>query len=68
MNVFDWEKIRVRLNEKQPTRKAVIKAAFQQWIDGSDAYDDLSSCELQGLFGVFEASWIICEHLIGASI
>ena len=64
MTVFDWEELRPKL-QKQATRDATIEAAFQQWIDGSDCYDDMSSCELQGLFDLFRASWIICEHTIG---
>lgn len=66
MNVFDWEEIRPKLLGKQATREAVIRVAFQQYIDGNDCYDDVSSCELQGLFDLFRASWIICEHIIGA--
>jgi len=65
MNVFDWEKIRQKLHEKQPTRNAAIKAAFQQWINGSDCYDDMSSCEIDNLFDVFQGAWIICEDTIG---
>ncbi len=67
MTAFDWDIIRPRLNESQPTREAVIRSAFQQWIDGSDCYDDLNSLELQGLLDLFRASWIICEHTIGAT-
>lgn len=65
MIVFDWEKIRPKLHEKQATQEAVIKVAFQQYIDGYDCYEDMSSCEMQGLFDLFRASWIICEHTIG---
>ena len=66
MNVFDWDTIRPELNEGQLTREAVIKSAFQQWLDGNDGYDDMSSSELQAMFWLFRASWIICEHTIGA--
>ena len=64
MTVFDWEELRQKL-QRQATRDATIKAAFQQWIDGNDGYDDMNSCELQGLFSLFRASWVICEHTIG---
>ena len=63
MTIFDWEEIRPKL-QKQATRDATIKAAFQQWIDGNDVYDDMHNCELERLFGLFRASWIICEHII----
>ena len=64
MTIFDWAKVRPKLNGKQATQEVVIKAAFQQWIDGNDGYDDMNSCELQGLFSLFRASWVICEHTI----
>ena len=66
MIVFDWTIIRHKLDDEQLTREAVIKSAFQKWVNGSDCYEDASSCELQGLFDTFRASWIICEHTIGA--
>lgn len=65
MNVFDWEEIRIRLQGKQATRDAIIKVAFQQWIDRHSDLDDKSGCELQELFGLFAAGWIICEHITG---
>ena len=64
MNIFDWEEIRPKL-QKQSTRDATIKAAFQQWIDGHSDYDDKNVLELHGLFNLFRAGWIICEHTIG---
>jgi len=65
MTVFDWEEIRPKLHTRQATRDAPVKAAFQQYIEGNDCYDDMSSAELRGLFDVFRTSWIICEHTIG---
>ena len=65
-NVFDWDKIRPKF-EEQATRDATIKAAFQQYLDGNSGYEDMNSCELQGLHDLFRASWIICEHTIGGS-
>ena len=64
MTIFDWEELRPKL-QKQSTRDATIKAAFQQWMDGNERFDDMSSCEIQGMFDMFRASWIICEHTIG---
>ncbi len=64
MNIFDWDEIRPKL-DKQATRDATIKAAFQKWIEGNDCYDDWGGSELRGLFDIFRASWIICEHTIG---
>jgi len=66
MIVFDWTTIQPKFKDGQPTREAVIKSAFQQWLDGNDGYEDLNRAELQGLFDTFRASWIICEHTIGA--
>ena len=66
MIAFDWDTIRPKL-AVQPTREAVIKSAFQQWLDGNDGYEDISTPELQSLFDLFRASWIICEHTIGAT-
>jgi len=66
MIVFDWTTIRPEFHDGQLTREAVIKSAFQQWLGGNDGYEDMNSCELQSLFDVFRASWIICEHTIGA--
>jgi len=63
MEVFDWDDLRPLL-QKQATRDATIKAAFQQWLDGHDCYDDMNAPELKGLFDVFRAGWIICEGLI----
>ena len=63
MNIFDWEEIHPKF-QKQATRDATIKAAFQQWLDGNSCYDGMSSCELKGLFDLFRAGWIICEHII----
>ncbi len=62
MNVFDWDEIRPKL-AKQATRDTTIQAAFQKWIKGNDCYDDCG--DLMGLFDLFRASWIICEHTIG---
>ena len=66
MIAFDWDTVRPKLNDGQPTREAVIRSAFQQWLDGNDGYEDLNDLELQGLFDLFRASWIICEHTVGA--
>ena len=66
MIAFDWDTIRPKL-AVQPTREAVIKSAFQQWLDGNDGYEDMSTPELRALFDLFRASWIICEHTIGAT-
>ena len=65
MIVFDWEEIRLKLHAKQATQDATVEAAFRQYIEGNDCYDDVSSAELRGLFDVFRTSWIICEHTIG---
>ena len=64
MTVFDWDKLRPKL-DKQATRDATIKAAFQQWMDGHSDFDEMSSCEIQGMYGMFRAAWIICEHVFG---
>ena len=66
MIAFDWDTVRPKLNDGQPTREAVIRSAFQQWLDGNDGYEDFNDLELQGLFDLFRASWIICEHIVGA--
>ncbi len=68
MNVFDWDTIRPKLTEVQPTREAVIKSAFQQVLDGSDCYDDMNCLELEGMFTMFRGAWILCEHTIGAPL
>lgn len=64
MIAFDWDEVRPELEDTQPTREFVIKSAFQQWLDGNDGYEDMNAPELQGLFYIFRASWIICEHTV----
>jgi hypothetical protein len=66
MTVFDWDKIRPKF-QKQATRDATIRAAFQQYLDGNSRYDDMTSAEMRGLFDVFRPAWIICEHVIGGN-
>jgi hypothetical protein len=66
MNVFDWDKIRPKF-KKQATRDITIGAAFQQYLDGNSGYEDESSGDLNDLYDVFRAAWIICEHMVGGS-
>ncbi len=67
MNIFDWDEVRPKFYDKQATRDATIKAAFQQYIDGNECYDDMKGAELRGLFAMFRTSWIICEHVLRGS-
>lgn len=62
MVIFDWNTIRAKYNDKQPTREAVIRAAFQQWVDGNSCFADANSLEMGAFYDVFKASWLICEE------
>ena len=66
MNVFEWEEVRPKF-EKQATRDILIGAAFQQYLDGNSCYEDMSGRELNELYEMFRASWIICEHVTGVN-
>ena len=62
MQVFDWEVLRPLLKESC-TRDRTIQHAFYQWTNGN-SYGDMSSSEMQSLFEVFRAGWIISESFV----
>lgn len=63
MNIFDWDKVRPALVAPSPSRKMVIRAAFQQWIEGNSwYYGDMDDTELDIAFEAFQAAWVICEE------
>lgn len=64
MQVFDWDKLRPKVNGKQRTRDAIIRHAFNQWVEGHSCYDDDSQIETADRFFLFRAAWIICEGFI----
>jgi hypothetical protein len=59
--IFDWGELRLRLTEKQATRDATIREAFDQWVEGHSGFDEASQSEMEEFFNLFRASWIICE-------
>jgi hypothetical protein len=65
MNVFNWDEVRIKFS-KQATRDVTIGIAFQQYLDGNSCYEDKSSGDLNDLYDMFRAAWIICEHMVGA--
>ena len=65
MEVFNWDNLREELSitRKRDTRDIVIERAFQQWIEGHDGYEDKSKPEMDELFHIFKAAWIIRDTL-----
>ena len=45
---FDWKKVRKSYEDYQPTRDAIIKRSFVQWVDGNSDFEDRSAPEMSG--------------------
>jgi len=62
MNVFDWDKVRPALTAPSPSRKMVIAAAFNQYVEGNSHFEEMNSTEMRIAFDTWQACWIICEE------
>ena len=64
MDIFDWQEFRDNDQSTQRTRDTVITKAFEQYMEGNDWFNDLSSIEMQSYFSTFRAAWIIHEMYV----
>ncbi len=62
MDIFNWDWFRAADAEKNPTREAVISAAFKEFIAGHSSFEDKSTAEMQDYYYTFRSSWLIAEQ------
>lgn len=61
MDIFDWDRLRAADSDKNPTREAVIREAFKQFVAGHSSFQDKSSIEMEDYFYTFRSSWLVAE-------
>lgn len=59
--LFDWDRFRDYQSKMSKVEIEVIRRHFQAMVEGNSAFEDLSSAEMDGHFGVFEQSWIMAR-------
>lgn len=59
--VFDWKTYEEKERFQSKIEKVLMTKHFYQVIADNDAYEDLSSSEMETLFNMFTHGWILAQ-------
>lgn len=62
--IFSWDRFRKNQKEKVPTREAIIRKSFKQYVAGNSAFDCRSRAEMEDAYETFRSAWLLSEMFL----